>query len=181
MKIEIDINEPLEVRQANEKYLMNVKHEEETLCENLQKHPTSWDSLERLEDLIKLRLNTPLYFSFGKYKGRIVQDILQQDRDYCDWFLDNIRGTDFNTLKILDYLYKKLHHIDYWLGSVQDEIFRVKLEYPKLEKHQEKLKEFFSYKKKKHYGGYNSSDFDCGYMTDWEEQMTDVIDYGDLT
>ena len=51
-----------------------------------------------------------LYFTFGKYKGRIVQDIMYEDENYCSWFAHEVRGQDFNTLKILDYLSKYLYH-----------------------------------------------------------------------
>ena len=60
-----------------------------------------------LEEYIEFKMQADvLYFTFGKYKGRIVQDILVQDRDYCEWFSENVCGRDLNTLKILDFLHK---------------------------------------------------------------------------
>ena len=62
-----------------------------------------------LERYIQFKMKpNALYFTFGKYKGRIVQDILMEDTDYCEWFSENICGRDFNTLKILDLIHKTL-------------------------------------------------------------------------
>lgn len=144
-----------------------------------------------------------LYFTFGKYKGRIVQDILEEDESYCHWFLHEVRGNDFNTLKILDYLSKcifygqqtvildmpwgvQMQYYKYWLGDPDTIFEEVISELPdKIAKEAREDKdfilEFFSYSgcKSKSYN-IKSSDLDCGGMSPWEEMMSDVIDYGDL-
>lgn len=51
--------------------------------------------------------NDKLYFAFGKYKGRIVQDIYKRDEAYCKWFMNNVQGKNLNDLKIIDYINKK--------------------------------------------------------------------------
>lgn len=60
-----------------------------------------------IRELIKEYLNVPLYFYFGKYKGRIVQNIYEEDKQYCEWFKNNVVGNDYNTLVIIDYIVKK--------------------------------------------------------------------------
>lgn len=59
---------------------------------------------QHFADYLALVADYPLWFPFGKYKDRIVQDILEQDKDYCIWFVNVIRGEDEQTLKILNYL-----------------------------------------------------------------------------
>ena len=97
-----------------------------------------------LERYIQFKMKpNALYFTFGKYKGRIVQDILMEDVDYCEWFSENICGRDLNTLKILDlihktllqkpYIDKDIHEITYqviqkyipikWIPFVQEHIY----------------------------------------------------------
>lgn len=53
-----------------------------------------------------LLTDNKLMFTFGKYKGYYVDMILHSDKKYCEWFINNIHGIDFNTLKILDYFCK---------------------------------------------------------------------------
>ena len=56
----------------------------------------------------------PYIFTFGKYKGQYVSKILQKDENYCQWFIENVRGgNNLNTLQIIDYLLKKLSDYDY--------------------------------------------------------------------
>lgn len=168
---------PLKVKQANEKYLLNKKHELEECIEDMKESYAFEISLKKA---LKIILDKPLYFSFGKYKDRIVQDILQQDEDYCIWFRDNVRGKNFEDLQIIDYLVKKLNNDDYWLGSPQVELENLIKQYNLKIKSLSKnyILEEFSYTTKS--SGYNSSDFNGRYMSDWEEQMYEIYDYGDL-
>lgn len=69
---------------------------------------------EVLSNFLQFRLErNVMYFSIGKYKGRIVQDVIDEDIDYCKWFAGNVIGRDFDTLKIIDYIYKKLNDVPY--------------------------------------------------------------------
>lgn len=117
-----------------------------------------------------------LYFTFGKYKGRIVQDIVNEDRNYCSWFSNNVVGRDFNTLKILDFLHKQLNGFPYVEKSGKQELESILQEYIPAEWHSYIDKEEVLGTKK--YIGCDSIG-DVG-MSPWEEMMTDVIDYGDL-
>ena len=56
----------------------------------------------------------PFYFTFGRYAGRIVQDIIEEDFSYCEWFKDNVIGIDYYSLKAVDYFHKlSKRHIYY--------------------------------------------------------------------
>ena len=221
--------ETLEVRQANERYILSVNQEieayltrlkqraqkaEKTVTESnyeyFSKDATYARYAYRLYEidkwiravcLAKMK-SFYLYFTFGKYKGRIVQDIINLDKSYCEWFVHEVRGNDFNTLKILDYLSKCLYYGEqtailglpgginikyykYWLINPQ-EIFEIIIsEIPEIMKKEAVkdkdyiLSEIFPYKETRH-NSYSNSNFDCDGMTPWEEMMSDVIDYGDL-
>lgn len=220
--------EELDVKQANEKYIMSVNHKIEKHLTELKKkayeveksaseHGYGYFSktmtylrykynLNEIPKWIRAVIFTKmescyLYFDFGKYKGRIVQDILKEDENYCAWFLHEVIGKDFNTLKILDYLSKVFYHglqteffglpaqvrfkyYKYWLKDPSKVFYEVLKEIPE-KVAQEALKdknyilETFSFSKKKSSTS-NSSDFDCGYLSDYDEMMYDIIDYGDL-
>ena len=223
------VQETLEVKQANERYNLSVNQEIETYVIKLKEKAqqaektvtasnyeyfskdTTYaryayrlyeiDKWIRAVCLSKMK-SFYLYFTFGKYKGRIVQDILNLDKNYCEWFVHEVRGNDFNTLKILDYLSKCLYYGEqtailglpgginikyykYWLTNPQ-EIFEIVIsEIPEIMKKEARedkdyiLSEIFPYTQNKSRTN-NSVEFDCGGMTPWEEQMSDVIDYGDL-
>lgn len=129
--------EKLDVKQANEKYIMSVNHKIEKYLTELKKKAYKVEkyasergdgyfsktmtnlrykyNLNEIPKWIRAVIFTKmesyyLYFDFGKYKGRIVQDILKEDESYCAWFLHEVIGKDFNTLKILDYLSKVFYH-----------------------------------------------------------------------
>lgn len=62
-----------------------------------------------VEYLTFLMEHNSMYFTFGKYKGMLVDAVLQENKDYCKWFVYNVRGRDLKTLRILDYLNKKVN------------------------------------------------------------------------
>ena len=79
-----------------------------------------------LERYIEFKMKPDaLYFMFGKYKGRIVQDVLTEDIDYCKWFSENVCGRDFNTLKILDLIHKTLLEKPYIDKNKKEIIYEV--------------------------------------------------------
>lgn len=133
--------------------------------------------LDRIKELLEFEMQpTILYFSFGKYKDRIVQDILQEDKDYCKWFSENVVGKDFNTLKILDFLHKTLinvKYIDKDQKIILDIIIRsyvpkewrssIDIEYI-LDRSKANLDKHLSYPS----------------MTPWEEDMMEIWGYGDF-
>lgn len=225
----LTIDQPLKVKQANERYILSVDQEIEGYLTKLKQRAQEAEKIVNASNYEYFSKDTTyaryayrlyeidkwiravcltkmksfyLYFTFGKYKGRIVQDILNEDKSYCEWFVHQVRGNDFNTLKILDYLSKCLYYGEqtailglpgginikfyrYWLVN-PEEIFELVIsEIPKIMKKEAKedkdyiLGEIFPYKEIRH-NSYSNSDFDCGGMTPWEEQMCDVIDYGDL-
>lgn len=64
--------------------------------------------------------NNDLKFMFGKYKDLYVDMVLREDEEYCEWFSNNVIGKDFNTLKILDYIHKRLLGQDYFFLSFEE-------------------------------------------------------------
>jgi len=118
-----------------------------------------------------------LYFPFGKYKGRIVQDVLKEDKSYCKWFSENIIGKDYNTLKILDFLHKKLEDLPYIDKDRKQELNRILKDYVPQEWQKDIVKEKLL-TTNKYYG--SSSNYDDSYYDDPNDWMSDVIDYGDL-
>lgn len=60
----------------------------------------------------------PFYFTFGRYAGRIVQDIIEEDFSYCRWFKDNVIGIDYYTLKAIDYFHKLSEGCIYYDKSI---------------------------------------------------------------
>lgn len=63
--------------------------------------------LEILADYTEFMANPdPMYFTFGKHRGEVVQDIIEEDQSYCHWFSDNVVGEDLKTLQILDFIHK---------------------------------------------------------------------------
>lgn len=62
-----------------------------------------------VEYLTFLMERNSMYFTFGKYRGMLVDAVLQENKDYCKWFVYNVRGRDLKTLRILDYLNKKVN------------------------------------------------------------------------
>lgn len=98
----------------NSLYLLERKEKESEILrhcsldiESIDRNPDyrlgrwSW-----LKDYLELKLAKPLYFSFGKYKGRIVQDIMEKDKGYCYWFVRNVISDNQETLRILDFISK---------------------------------------------------------------------------
>lgn len=111
----------MKIKHANELFLLKRKFKlEEFMCyvqnniEDIRINEVgTFDILQKLQragfldtwtQCIKFMSDEPLYFEFGKYKNRIVQDVFEQDEQYCIWFIKTIRGEDLNTLKILNYL-----------------------------------------------------------------------------
>lgn len=138
-----------------------------------------------------------LTFTFGKYKDMYVDIILEQDRDYCEWFVNNIRGTDFNTLKILDYLNKKINgrtteQQKYYFKRFDEVWFEVLKIVPECWKSYiqdlyKQFKEKFSYIQPKSKGSsyYSKDELDVGgYDDDCCNEFCYyayyVVDYGDL-
>ena len=117
------LKEVIEKQQKQTIKLIQHYEDKEKYCRHLFTSIAEvWDdknSCYALYLYLRLKADTPLYFTFGKYKDRIVQDILIQNRLYCKWFMDNIRGQDLNTLKILDYMNKYIKDKTYFLDSVE--------------------------------------------------------------
>jgi len=40
-------------------------------------------------------------FAFGKYKGRYVVDIADEDPGYLEWFIDNVEGISWSDMRVL--------------------------------------------------------------------------------
>ena len=225
----ITVDEPLEIKQANERYILSINQEIQGHLTRLKQRAQEAEKIVNASSYEYFSKDTTyaryayrlyeidkwiravcltkmksfyLYFTFGKYKGRIVQDILNLDKNYCEWFVHEVRGNDFNTLKILDYLSKCLYHGEqtailglpggvnikyykYWLIDPQEIFELVVSEIPQIMKKEARedkdyiLGEIFPYVQNKSRTN-NSVEFDCGGMTPWEEVMSDVIDYGDL-
>ena len=134
------------------------------------------DLIERMKELLEFKM-TPdlLYFTFGKYKDRIVQDVLQEDRKYCKWFSNNVCGKDLPTLTILDYLHKELSGLDYNIKSKKFVLQDILLTYIPMEWHKYIDKEEILGTKH-----YNDCSFPDYYYDDRDDWMFDVLDYGDL-
>lgn len=69
-----------------------------------------------LEDYYQaLILDNLLGYEFpnGKYRGRIVQQILELDPHYCAWYRDNVIAQTEEHLKLLDYISKSLAGVLY--------------------------------------------------------------------
>lgn len=66
-------------------------------------------SLEKLQDLTMEPLLISK-FSFGKYKGRYVEEIAMNDASYLHWMLDNMSGID-----------EDMHYtLGYWLKGISN-------------------------------------------------------------
>lgn len=113
-----------EAEQKNKEFRFKRKQEYEKIIHNLtdlfEKYENETVSYYQVDDtsyfykyfvkyLTFLLEYNSLHFTFGKYKAMLVDVVLQEDVDYCRWVLYNIRGWNLNTLKILDYLNKKLN------------------------------------------------------------------------
>lgn len=48
---------------------------------------------EYVSEKRRLKKERECRFEFGKYKGRLVSDIVQLDRNYCNWMLTNAKKT----------------------------------------------------------------------------------------
>lgn len=102
------------VEYYNNLYLLERKEKENELLEDssfdierIKKDPEYMLRIfHSLKEYLELKLSKPLYFTFGKYKGRIVQDIMEKDKEYCDWFANNIIPNNQETLIILDLINK---------------------------------------------------------------------------
>ncbi|AFD55227.1 exodeoxyribonuclease X C-terminal domain-containing protein [Riemerella anatipestifer] len=55
-----------------------------------------YNELERLNNG-----NDILFFSFGKYKGESVNDILKSDRQYCEWLLNQSWAFDYKEVQYM--------------------------------------------------------------------------------
>ena len=127
--------EALKIKHANELWelIRKFKIEEMTHQANIDvKEAThfTFDVLDRMRkdgyiqniiNLLEERVNEPLYFEFGKYKNRIVQDIVNEDPEYCKWFVNSIRGEDLNTLKICNYLFHIGQCRKFYVNNIYDE------------------------------------------------------------
>lgn len=102
------------VEYYNNLYLLERKEKENELLEDssfdierIKKDPEYMLNIfSSLKRYLGLKLSKPLYFTFGIYKGRIVQDIMEKDKEYCDWFANNIISNNQETLIILDLINK---------------------------------------------------------------------------
>ena len=203
------IDKEFQIQQLNDKYIFNLKQEELKLIHVLQKSidkakkeikqyadkPNGIISedktnleciinkdhlIDSIKDLLKFKMKQDLLiFTFGKYKGRIVQDIINEDRTYCEWFSNNIIGKDFNTLKILDYIHKTLiarvgdpEYTDKNKPQELDQILLTLL--PKEWYNQIDKQQILETKKSK------GIIYDEPYLTPWEEAMYEIYDYGDF-
>jgi len=63
-----------------------------------------------------MELTKRTVLSFGKYKGRSIDDILENDPSYLRWMLKNVDGTffspDINTELALAEAYDGLNYFD---------------------------------------------------------------------
>lgn len=102
------------VEYYNSKYMLERNEEERDLLQSSQYEIEGIKASNELpyciapsfEKYLKLRLSPPLYFTFGKYKGRIVQDIMETDPDYCGWLTNNIISNNLEILIIIDFINK---------------------------------------------------------------------------
>lgn len=154
--------------------------------------------------------NNDLKFTFGKYKDVYVDLVLRKDKEYCKWFSENVIGKDFNTLKILDYIHKRLSGCDYFFvtfdeawtllktiltPNLRDNIDQdkrgIKKDYEYFHKNDDPFDfdvSYFQKKETKKYGPYKScktnyDDFDVGYEDECSEFCyygDCLLDYGDL-
>lgn len=46
-----------------------------------------------------------MVFQIGKYKYFDVEDVINEDPDYCIWFINNVSGNEFVKSKIKESLY----------------------------------------------------------------------------
>ena len=180
----MDESRIFEVNQANEKYQFEKKQEKDSLQRKLEveinkllsktknsKKLTGYSSthdhfVEAFREYMKFILNTcSLKFTFGKYTGYYVDIILREDIEYCEWFSENVRGQDLNTLKILDYIHKKLLHKPCYGVSIETAFMLVKkivpinfLDY--LDKNKKDILEPLQYEqpKRNHCGSYEYND-----------------------
>lgn len=200
----------LEINQANERYLFNVKQEEKVtykfqkaldyatemvpkLKYGMDGHYYSRnlsdmysllkgyyddgpDLIDKIKELLEFRMTPdPLYFTFGKYKGRIVQDVLEDDIAYCEWFSKNVCGKDLNTLTILDFLHKELNGYKYNIKNKKLQLDRILFSYVPQTWHKYVDKEEILGTKR-----YTTSTSIEDYYDDRDDWMSDVLDYGDL-
>ena len=98
----------------NNMYLVELNEELDELKDNsyidikdITKDPEYISHIDfSLKKYLELRLAKPLYFTFGKYKGRIVQDIMSRDKGYCDWLTRSVISNKNDILTILDFINK---------------------------------------------------------------------------
>lgn len=183
----------LKVKQANDKYLFNVNQELEEIMENLKdafaKH---WGiEIEKwcLKYIFTIQKLQCLYFPFGKYKGRIVQDIVSKDKDYCEWFLKRVYGKNEQTLKILDYLNKAITfgNYDYMFIDLNTCLMNLETTFVKLDEKSQRdwkhnkdmIKMDYNYKKGIRSSSSSYNDFEGGsdIADDW---MCEVYNYEDF-
>ena len=195
-----------ENNQKNEAFLFNKNQQKEKILYELstnfaKEHPSKYTpyKIEKYlyEYITFLMEENFLTFTFGKYKDIYVDIILEEDKDYCQWFVDNIRGTDFNTLKILDYLNKKINgrtteQQKYYFKRFDEVWFEVIKIVPECWKSYvqdlyKQFKEKFSYlqSKSKRSSYYSKDELDVGgydddYCNEFCYYGDCVVDYGDL-
>lgn len=110
-----------EKKQQIEQFLFKKKQEYDRLkhqldlciernLENKKHYPTYIAVIEKeVKDLVEyLSTNCTLSFPFGKYKDYPVDMILEEDKEYCEWYLLNVQTRNINEMKIQNYLCKKL-------------------------------------------------------------------------
>ena len=128
--------EALRIQHANELFLLKRKFKLEEYflllqnnIEDIKINNTLTNIVDCIEsygckhhfaEYLAIKVDEPLYFEFGKYKNRIVQDIFEQDQNYCAWFVNVIRGEDLNTLKILNYLNHRLEGRYVFTSNIYD-------------------------------------------------------------
>ena len=97
-----------------------IMHDLNALFEKYENKTVSFYEVSDTSDFYKyfveyltfLMEHNSMYFTFGKYRGMLVDAVLQENKDYCKWFVYNVRGRDLKTLRILDYLNKKVNGRD---------------------------------------------------------------------
>lgn len=101
---------------------------------------------------------------------------MKEDENYCSWPSENVIGKDFNTLKILDYIHKSSIRDKSYTDKIKTNVLTdILSKYIPSNWHEVIDKEEILGTKR-----YKDCPFDDTYMTDWEETMYDIIDYGDL-
>lgn len=182
------------IKLANERYMFHVNQELELMTHELEEAVrTNFDlDIEEygLKYIFALNKTSYLYFPFGKYKGRIVQDVLVEDKEYCKWFLQNVFGRNENELKILDYLNKAINYNNknYMFLSLISGLSLVYCNFiqqnekvrKNWEHHKQMIIEDYNYQYNQNIKGNASVDKDLDLSCPEDDPMTDVYNYEDF-